>query len=511
MNKIAIICTNDVHCAIDGYATLAAAVRAVQDEFGPGNVCLVDAGDAIGGGVAGLLTQGEAVITLMERCNYVAACPGNADFSFGVDRLVELASGSSFPLVCCNFVDAATRKPVFAPYALATVGGARIAFVGVLTPQTLNAMNPECFDSKAGMGSFDFCGDADGRALYDCVQAAVDDARAHGADCVIALGHLGQGGQVDRWRSDALAANTHGIDAIADGHSHECYTQAVANAHGRPVAVLQSGVNLAHAGTLVIDCETGAVDAQLLALGSLGPDPKMQAAVKETSTYLDSMLNGTVGEAPARLVAREEDGTTWRIRSGETNLGDLVADAFRNAADADIAFVPSWVVRCDVPAGDITMGDLYATLPIGTRVSSAQITGQMIVDMLEYGARHAPGPSGSFVQVSGVSYVVDTSIPSSVEVDGRDCFVAVNGPRRVRDVRVFGEPVRLDEDYLAASVSFVLSRGGNGFSMLDDSIIVQDRVSDDVSAVAGFIQSRTDARLGRAYANPAGSGRIKVL
>ena len=81
----------------------------------------------------------------------------------------------------------------------------------------------------------------------------------------------------------------------------------------------------------------------------------------------------------------------------------------------------------------------------------------------------------------------------------------------MRDVRVFGEPVRLDEDYLAASVSFVLSRGGNGFSMLDDSIIVQDRVSDDVSAVAGFIQSRTDARLGRAYANPAGSGRIKVL
>ena len=517
MSEIAIVHTNDVHCAFSasfvsaGYAGVLAQLHRAQKQYGSSNACLVDCGDFIGGGAAGALSRGQSLVELMTRCGYAAACPGNADFSYGVERLEELSHDAEFSIVCCNLLHAGTREPVFAPFTIKQLGDARVAFVGVITPNTPNAMDPDCFCDEAGRALYDFCQDDDGAKLYKCVQNAVDEARQQGADCVVLLAHLGQEGQVSRWTSDELVRNTSGIDAVLDGHSHETFSQRVKNNVGREVVIAQCGMMLSSVGTLVIDTETHEVRSAVVGAESIEPDAVFNAVANDLADALASKLEVKVGYTQSRLVARREDGKSWLVRNCETNLGNLVADAYRAALDADVAFAPAWVMRETIPAGTIAIGSLYATQPLGNHLSSALVTGKQIADMLEYAARSWPQANAGFAHVSGMTYCIDANIASSVKTDAANRFLEVAGPRRVTNVRVMGEPLDLQRTYTIATVGFILSRGGNGFAMFEGSQLVQHRAILDVDALADFIGSYADGDLKGAYANERGTGRIKII
>ena len=264
---IVIVHTNDVHCAVDdnlGYAKLVDYVETMRSTYGADSVTLVDAGDAVQGKAMGTLTDGEYLVDIMNECGYDFAIPGNHEFDYGMTQFNTLVARANAKYLSCNFTDLRTGNLMFDAYAMREYDtGAdtkKVAFLGICTPESLTKSSPAHFQ-EGGTYRYGFCEDDSGAKLYDAVQRAVDQARADGADYVVALAHLGQGGVTPRWTSAAVAANTSGIDVIIDGHSHELYVQTPLNKNGQPVLVTQTGTQLVGIGQVVIDPANGTIAA----------------------------------------------------------------------------------------------------------------------------------------------------------------------------------------------------------------------------------------------------------
>ena len=174
------------------------------------------------------------------------------------------------------------------------------------------------------------------------------------------------------------------------------------------------------------------------------------------SRQFQVQLNRVVGTAAADLMATEADQWNWAVRVRETNLGDLVADAYRTMMGADIGFANGGGIRANVAAGDITYGSLISVQPYGNELCLVETTGQDILDALELGASRYPESSGGFLQVSGLTYTLDPSTPSSVVLSDKGMFQRVEGPYRVSDVKVGGQPLVLYEVYSVASHNYMI-------------------------------------------------------
>ena len=222
-NDTVILYTNDVHCAIEGYPVLA-AYRAELIAQG-NNVVTVDAGDAIQGEVIGSMTNGAAVVDLMNAGGYDYAAPGNHEFEYGMDTFLDIAQNKSqYEYICSNFHDLRSVTPVLSPYAIEDFGDFQVAFVGITTPDTITSSTPEFFKDESGNYIYGFPaypGGMTNEALYENIQESVDSAISDGADFVVAVGHAGILGSNEGWKSSDIIANTDGIDCFIDAHSHE--------------------------------------------------------------------------------------------------------------------------------------------------------------------------------------------------------------------------------------------------------------------------------------------------
>lgn len=546
---VSIVFTNDVHCAIDqqvdkdgnvtgiGYAGVAAYANAQKSLYGAGNVTLVDAGDAIQGGPVGTLTKGAALVQIMNAVGYDYAIPGNHEFDYGMDQFNALVKQADAMYLSCNFTKLnadGSKASVFAPFAIETYkdadvaaddadGVLKVAYVGISTPETLTKSSPANFQDAAGNYIYGFCQDETGEALYAAVQSAVDEARAQGADYVVAVGHLGIEGTTSRWTSEAVIKHTTGIDALIDGHSHEAYDktvgsevaagaiQTLANSDGDKVVLVQTGTKLANVGNLVIDADAADgqdVTAQLVPASECkDEDAAVKKVVDQVNGELADVLNKVVGKTDVALTIVDADGVR-QVRHHETNMGDLVADAYRAAVGADIALANGGGVRASIAAGDITNNDLLSVQPYGNELCLIEATGQEILDALEMGASNAPEEFGGFLQVSGLSYKIDASIPSSVKTDENGNFVSVDGERRVFDVKVGGQAIDATKTYKVASHGYMLLEGGDGLTMFKDNKVLQENVILDNQALINYITNDLKGVVGERYANATGEGRI---
>lgn len=546
---VSIVFTNDVHCAIDqqvdkdgnvtgiGYAGVAAYANAQKGLYGAGNVTLVDAGDAIQGGPVGTLTKGAALVQIMNAVGYDYAIPGNHEFDYGMDQFNALVKQAGATYLSCNFTKLnadGSKASVFAPFAIEAYkdadvaaddadGVLKVAYVGISTPETLTKSSPANFQDAAGNYIYGFCQDETGEALYAAVQSAVDEARAQGADYVVAVGHLGIEGTTSRWTSEAVIKHTAGIDALIDGHSHEAYDktvgsegaagaiQTLANSDGDKVVLVQTGTKLANVGNLVIDADEADgqdVTAQLVPASECkDEDAAVKKVVDQVNGELADVLNKVVGKTDVALTIVDADGVR-QVRHHETNMGDLVADAYRSAVGADIALANGGGVRASIAAGDITNNDLLSVQPYGNELCLIEATGQEILDALEMGASNAPEEFGGFLQVSGLSYKIDVSIPSSVKTDENGNFVIVDGERRVFDVKVGGQAIDATKTYKVASHGYMLLEGGDGLTMFKDNKVLQENVILDNQALINYITNDLKGVVGERYANATGEGRI---
>ena len=512
-SPVVILHTNDVHTATDRYAAVAAYRTEMEQQYGTDRVTLVDSGDAIQGGPIGTLTEGASLVDIMNYLGYDYAIPGNHEFDYGMDVLLDLAENrAQYTYLSCNLLDQSGQS-VFAPYAVADYGDVQVAYVGVSTPETLTKSDPTHFQDDVGNYIYSFCEGGNGQDLYTAVQNAVDASRAEGADYVVALAHLGMEGTTSQWTSSAVIANTTGIDVVIDGHSHEAYQQEVSNKAGEPVALVQTGTQLANLGCVILDPATGEVTTQLLSLeGEDTPvDSDTQAYLAQVNSQFEEELQQVVGSTSVSLKATAENNYDWAVRVGETNLGDLVADAYRYSLGADIGLANGGGVRADIAVGEITYQDLLSVQPYGNELCLVEATGQEVLDALEMGVRLYPESSGGFLQVSGVTFTVDASIPSSVQVSDQGAFLGVDGPYRVTDVMVGGQSLELDKVYTVSSHNYLIKSGGDGFTMFQDNTLLKDSVILDNQALISFFTDEMGGQVGADYQDPAGQGRITIL
>ena len=519
---LVVLFTSDVHCGIDqgfGYAGLVA----IRDSLKKTNhVLLVDNGDAIQGEPVGTMTTGDAIITLMNSVGYDIAIPGNHEFDYGMDRFLELAGKARFPYISCNFNK--EGELVFEPYVIKEFDGVKVAFVGVTTPKTITSSTPKYFQDDDGNYIYGFMQDDTGEGVYNAVQTAVDAARENGAQYVVALGHVGNEETCAPWTYADIIANTTGIDAFLDGHSHDTDQVTMKNKDGVDVLRSACGTKLGGVGWLKIEAATGKLttglytwDNAVSAPELLGIQNNASQAVKAATTALNQKLGQKVAKSAVDLTiydpeAVDQSGKPIRIvRNAETNLGDLCADAYRDQSGADIAFVNGGGVRTSLKAGDITLGDILKVHPFGNAMCVVEATGQQILDALEFGARNVPGENGGFLQVSGLTYEIHTYIESTATTDSNGMFTGVTGEYRVKNVMVDGKPLELDKVYTLASHNYMLKNGGDGFNMFMDCKLLVDESMLDNQVLINYISGTLEGVIGQEYADPYGQGRIVAV
>ena len=509
--EIIILHTNDIHCGITDNMGIDKVSQYKKDLKKQGYpVALVDAGDAIQGAPIGKLSTGESIIKIMNAVGYDFVIPGNHEFDYGMARFLQLVPRQKCGYYSCNFVDVKTRKLILKPYKILALGGKKIGFVGVTTPETLVTSTPKFFQDQNGKFIYSFCEDQTGEKVYEAVQRAVNNVRKDGADYVFLVGHLGTDGSIPYWSSGAMAANTYNIDAIIDGHSHEQYIppHKVINKAGKEVLVSQTGTKLQSLGKMTIR-EDGTITSELVK-GLTAADKKVTKLVAKENKKFEPILNQPVGEALVDLTGDDPKTGERRVRNGETNLGDFVADAYRVVLDTDISMVNGGSIRNTIKKSVFTYNDLLEAFPFGNMCTVIEATGQQIVDALEVGASAYPGEHGAFMQVSGMSYAIDPSVPSGLVVDAKGNFVEIKGERRVKDVMINGKPIDLNGKYTIGGSTYVLKDGGNGLVMFKQSKLLKDGIMTDVDAIMEYVQNYLNAKIKEGYENPYGSGRITI-
>ena len=476
---------------------------------------LVDNGDAIQGGPVGTLSKGEYIIDIMNEVGYDVATIGNHEFDYGMDQFMALREKAKFPYVSANFTDL-EGKPILDPFVIKEAGGRKIAFVGASTPETFTKSTPTYFQNEKGEYIYDFCEGEDGKRLYAAVQKAVDDAREAGAEYVVVLAHLGIDGSSVPYTSSDLIVNTNGIDAVLDGHSHSTIEQEVVkNKDGEEVLLTSTGTKLAAVGALTIAAD-GTLSTRLHT-ESIFQDDETTAFVEGIKAQYGETLAKVVASSQVDLIvndltAVDSEGKPIRIiRSQETNLGDLCADAYRLVSGADIGVVNGGGIRAAIPAGDITFEQIISVHPFGNAMCVVEATGQQILDALEKSVSKLPDENGGFLHVSGLTFTVDMSVPSTVVVDDKGNFVEVSGERRVKDVKVGGEDIDPAKTYTLASHNYMLKSGGDGFNMFINDKLLQDEVMLDNQVLITYITENLGGVIGEEYAEPYGQGRITII
>jgi 2',3'-cyclic-nucleotide 2'-phosphodiesterase (5'-nucleotidase family) len=476
---------------------------------GEANVTLVDAGDALQGAPIGTLSGGKYLVDIMNEVGYDIAVPGNHEFDYGMDRMLELMGMQKAAVVSCNFTDLKTGKTVFEPYKIIDYGDVEVAYVGITTPKTYTSTTPKYFQDASGNYIYGFCEDADGKALYDTVQASVDAAIAEGADYVIAVGHIGDTADTAPWQSTGIIANTDGIDVFIDGHSHSTIEGNVCeNEKGEDVILTSTGTKLTAIGKLVISPDGKITTA--LVKDYTKKDAGVDTFIKTIKAENDKVLNKVVAKSGVALITKDPATGTRLIRNSETSLGDLAADAYRSLLGADIAVVNGGGIRADIAAGDITYNNIISVHPFSNLACLVEATGQEILDMLEMGARNTPAENGGFLQVSGLTYEIHTYIKNSVKLDDKGSFVKVEGEYRVKNVKVSGKPLDLNKTYTLASHDYMLKNGGDGFSMFRDNKLLKDGVMLDNQVLTNYIVEKLNGVVGDEYKNLTGQGRISI-
>ena len=512
---IVIIYTNDVHCAVDddiGYAGLAAYKKKVQQQTP--YVALVDCGDALQGDAIGTISQGEYLVDIMNEVGYDFAVLGNHEFDYGMEQLATLLQQSNAQYLGCNIQYTGSGQSAITdlkPYDMITFGDVQVAFVGVSTPESITKSTPAYFMDETGQFVYDFCGSS-AETLAAKVQQTVNECRAQGADYVIALTHLGDDEASAPFRSTDLIAGTTGIDAVLDGHSHSVIScDLIKNKDGVLVPLSSTGTGLANIGQLVI------TSSGLITTGLISSYPEadsiVDTVIQNIQSQYEADLNRVVAQSQVALTCNGNDGVRL-IRNRETNLGDFCADAYRAIAGADIAFVNGGGIRADLPAGDITYGDIIAVHPYGNTLCVAEVTGQEILDALEMASRstlsqssdgeNAIGENGGFLQVSGLRYTIDTSIESTVQLDQSGMFVSCGNNRRVQNVEVLQDdggyvPIDPNQIYTLASHNYLIMQGGDGLNMFMDNPLLMQEGMVDYQVLITYIVDNLGGAVGSNY------------
>lgn len=500
---IRIVFDNDVHCELKGYISIAGVRDSLAARSDGQCTALVSAGDYLQGGTMGAISRGSYVVDVMNAVGYDAVTFGNHEFDYKKDRFVELAAAMTMPKTCCNLYDLATTpaRRMAAPYVIKTFSdGRKVAFVGVLTPR---AEDDECYAFyQDDMKVMDLCGDS----LVQVVQAAIDAALAQSPDYVVLLSHMGEVVISGVMSSHQLVAQLSGLTAVLDGHTHTVQSGVWINdKSGHPVLVAQTGTKVANVGILTLG------DSIYTEMIPSAQCPQSMA-VKHVCDSIDAIsaeeLNRVVGHTDFPLTISDPATGARMVRQRETNLANVVTDAFAYALETPIAIVNGGGVRNNIPQGDITYGQIVDVSPFNNLMYELQCKGQDLLDILELGVASLPGEFGDFVHASGLHYAIDTTQHPVLSYTPEG-VLQTTGTRRVHSVEVYSEhawlPLYPDSSYVIAMSAYMAFDASKVFKQ---SIILRSMVTTDTQAVIDYLLDGLSGEVPVAYADPYGEGRI---
>ena len=548
-SDVTILYTNDVHTYIDKQSpklTYAAIADLKQSYQNAGkDVLLVDAGDHVQGTAYGSMDEGASIIKLMNAAGYDVATPGNHEFDYGMDRAKAIMKEADFPYLSCNWVDLRTTLRVLPSVKVFVRGGRRIAFVGVTTPETFTKSTPAYFMNDAQTKYiYDILGGEDGQKLYDAVQEAIDKAEFWGADTIIGLGHLGVDPSSSPWTSEEVIAHTHGFTAFIDGHSHTVMAnKQVTDASGKAVTLTQTGSYFKNIGKMTVGAD-GTITTELIDTYE-GLDAAVAATASNWISAVDDMLGEEIAVGDTKFYINDPATGKRRIRSGETNLGDFVADGiytyFNEIEElhCDVAIMNGGGIRTDVEAGPWSFKTCKTVSPFGNVACLMSVTGQQIQDALEFGARFAGAEgkeNGGFLQVAGARYTIHPMIPNTVQTNDKNVWTGSAATPRVSNVEIYDKttgtykPLDPNATYALAGMNYTLRNLGDGFAMFDGATLIKDYVSEDYlvmssyAAMFGGVDANGLPHLASAnspladypgyllnYEDPHGAGRIQMI
>ena len=432
---VKIVHTNDIHARVEeddynqviGMDRLSGIAQAFTE--GADGSLMLDSGDTFHGQPIATLVKGESVAKLMKACGYDAMTTGNHDWSYGKDRLKELGGIANVKILSGNIKNA-DGTSFFDTDALVkeiTKNGKtlKIGVFGVSDPEMKNKTTPS---------------NVEGLDFQDAVSYARREAaalRVEGCDVVIALSHT-----LD---PKNVAAQVDGVDLWLCGHEHIELSESVTTPDGSKTYVSESGYYLNSVGLIDLNCtmdEDGSVhvdyektSVDYEAAQNYPKDASVTAVLDTIKAENETELNRVIGTSPVEL-----DGVWEHIRIGQTNLGNVITDAYLLATGADIAFENAGGIRASIAAGTVTYGDVINVSPYGNYVVTKKLTGAQIKEMLETsltiqkncivandsGEWDAwPNDSGSYLQVGGITVRFDPAQPAgarvlSVQKDGQE-------------------------------------------------------------------------------------------
>jgi len=477
---VKIIHTNDMHGSLNTSdwsigVDLTAGIRAANEHS-----LLFDAGDSTQGNALASLSDGADVITLMNAAGYDASALGNHEFDYGLATLYTNVQNADFPFLASNVIKAG--KPLLeglsydggtkinnGSYTFFEVDGLKIGVYGITTPETLYKTNPKILEGI----TFE-----DPTATS---QKMIQTLQDQGADVIVCLAHLGVEALSEPANTSVGMANAlgedSGLDIIIDGHSHTAYPAAKT----KGILIQQTG----HAAAMVGEIGVQYKDGVLTTSGSLIDATTAKTAytpVETVSEAVNAVLAAdevktapVIGQTKTALWSYNTNGFA-ESRIGETNLGDLVADAMvasstsflKGTSDQSkpvVALINGGALRTNIEPGEVTVGACLDVLPFGNTLALKEVTPQILYEVLEHSVSgvisqdsttgQIIGSSGCFAQISGMTVVYNPN--------------AVVG-NRIVSITLAGETTPLDQadqsiPIVLASNDYIVD-GGDGYSML---------------------------------------------
>ena len=445
VKEIIILHTNDIHGNVReakyntmGMAKMLTKINKIRYE-NP-NTILLDGGDAIHGQPISTLSRGESIIRLMNAMGYDAMVVGNHDFDYGYDRLLELKGIAEFPILGANVEKEDGRKELV-DFIIEDVDGVKIGIFGLSTPETSFKTKPS---------------NVEGVVFKDPVETArnmVEKLKEEKVDIIIGLSHLGVEGDDTSIR---VAEEVEGIDLIVDGHSHTQLDEGKKVGDTLIVQTHEKGnnlgiVNLKFANGQIINKEASLF---LKSEGSeLEEDPVLKELIDTIEEENRPEMEKVLGTSKVYL-----DGERENVRTGETNLGNLLTDMMLEASGADIVMTNGGGIRGSIEAGEITKEDVLDAFSFDNIISVIEVTGADIKVALEHGIRDYPEPKGAFPHVAGMKYKFDSSKPAG---------------NRVTEIIIKDKPVDLEKNYKLGTNDF-MATGGDDYDMFKNKVVISE-------------------------------------
>ena len=404
---------------LGGMANVAAVIKRLRAQR-PGRTLLLDAGDTWHGAGLSVFDRGVSMVKIMNAIGYDVMAPGNWEFIYDKEHLLDLIDLAEFPVVAYNVTDPEWDDPAFTQYVLEEVGGLKVAVIGIAYPWT--ALTSSILGS-AGEWKF-------GLKEEEARTLIADIRTEESPDLVVVVSHGGFG------MDQKFARRVDGIDVLLSGHTHdEIYDPVVWN----DTIVYQGGAHGKFVSRLDVQVKDKKVvgysyDLVMVRPSEVEPDPEVQHLIDEAYRPHEARLNEVVGRNHTLIFRRD----FW-----QSPMGALLTDALRTITGAEIAFFPAWRYGATLLPGTVTVEDVYNLVPSSGRIATYAMSGSAIRRLMEnildgvVDADPYARVGGDMIQFSGMELIYDLH-----DTDGG----------RVVSLLVDGQPIDPERLYSVASV-----------------------------------------------------------